>query len=325
MNKVFKFLSIFLLILFIGFGVLWYFIGPVDKNNEEQVFVVPQYDFSFDPTTDLYQKKLIKNKWAFELLRDNFFEGKDIKPGGYKLSSSMNSYQILKKITDKQDFFWFKISFCARREQIGEKLSETLGWGDEDLDKWNSAYKKLGSDYSEGVYYPDTYLLPVDESGDQIAMRFINRFNEKIAPYSNELLEKNIKWTTALKIASLIAREAAGTADDNLISGIIWNRLDQGMRLQIDSTMQYTYGKNEDGTWWGPIDLDQKLSESPYNTYLHKGLPPTPICSPDIDAIVSVLEPTETDCLFYLHDSAKQIHCAKTYAEHKSNIVKYLK
>lgn len=314
-----------MLFLFLLSGVVWWFLGPVEKSGEIKVFVVPQYDFSFNLVDSLYQQKLIRNKKAFEFLKDNFFKDKDIKQGGYNLSSSMNSFEILQKITGKQDLFWFKISFCARKEQIGEKLAETLGWDDQKLNQWNNTFSDPTSPYFEGVYYPDTYLLPVDESGSEIAERFIDRFNQEFEPLSNKFLEKNIKWTTALKIASLVEREAAGTSDMGIIAGVIWNRLNQGMRLQIDSTMQYTYGKNDDGTWWGPIDLEQKRNESPYNTYLHEGLPPTPICSPSIDAIKAVLNPEETDCLFYLHDSARQIHCAATYEEHKQNIEKYLR
>ena len=96
------------------------------------------------------------------------------------------------------------------------------------------------------------------------------------------------------------------------------------MRLQIDATMQYTLGKNESGSWWGNISLEQKQSDSPYNSYKNEGLPPTPICSPNVDFIDAALNPEETDCIFYLHDTNRQIHCAKTYSEHKDNIKLYL-
>ena len=117
---------------------------------------------------------------------------------------------------------------------------------------------------------------------------------------------------------------SAGKEDANLISGIIWNRLNQDMRLQIDAIMQYTLGKNESGSWWGGISLAEKQSDSSYNTYRHEGLPPTPICSLNIDFIEAALNPIETECIFYLHDANKQIYCAKTYEEHKENIRMYL-
>ncbi len=298
--------------------------GPVGKSKETEVIIVPQAEADFDIAQTLFEKKFIKNVKGFTFLLDNFAAGVVIKPGGYRLSQNMNAWTVLKKITGKEDLKWVTIAFCPRKEQVGEKLASELGWGREKLDEWNRLYKESKTEYFEGVYYPDTYLLPVDEDPSQIAERFINRFNEKFAPFADKYIAKNIKWTTGLKIASLIAREAGGINDMNIISGIIWNRLDEGMPLQIDATMQYTLGKNENGSWWGNIDLAEKKKDSPYNSYLHKGLPPTPICSPNIDAIEAVLDPVETDCLFYLHDSEGSIHCATTYKDHKANIKKYL-
>jgi len=236
----------------------------------------------------------------------------------------MWALDVFKKINGKPDLVWISYSSCLRKEQVGEILSEALGWNSTELTKWNTVYTNSSPEYFEGVYYPDTYLIPVDENGEQVARRLINRFNEKFAPLADKYVEANIRWVTGLKIASLISREAAGSLDMHLISGIIWNRLDKGMPLQIDATMQYTLGKNKEEKWWGAIDLKEQKNDSPYNSYLHKGLPPTPICSPNIDYVDAALNPEETDCLFYLHDHSKQIHCAVTYEEHLKNIKKYL-
>jgi len=235
----------------------------------------------------------------------------------------MYVWQILQKILGSPDLIWIVIPEGIRKEQIGEILSEKLKWNNNEMTKWNEAYADTKPDYIEGVYYPDTYLIPKDEKGNDIVVRMINRFNEKMDPLLTDFAVKNIKWTTGVKIASLIQREAAGSQDMPLISGIIWNRLEQGMKLQIDATMQYTKGKINN-KWWGTIDLTEKTVDSPYNTYLYKGLPPTPICNPGIIAIEAALNPQDTDCLYYLHDENKQIHCAKTYEQHKININKYL-
>jgi len=317
----------FLLIPLIVFGTLaitWNLFGAPGNSTQTQVFIVPRDDASFDSMTALENQKFIKSAKAFSFIINNFGGGSGILPGGYNLSQNMNAWQVMKKLTGKADLLWFKSSFCIRKEQVGEYLGETFGWDASQLSSWNSLYKNTDTDYYEGVYYPDTYLIPVNEVPKEVAQRFINNFNEKLAPLTEGFAQKNIKWTTGLKIASLIAREAAGKDDMKIISGIIWNRLNTGMPLQIDATMQYTLGKNANGSWWGSIDLTQKKSDSPYNSYKTKGLPPTPICSPNIDAIEAALNPAETDCIFYLHDSNKQIHCAKTYKEHLENIKKYL-
>ena len=325
MNKVIIILSVLLFILISLIVLVYIYLGPVGATDKTSVFIVPQNQESFDVIKSLKEQDLIRNENAIKFLMDNFAKNKEVKPGGYQLNQKMDSWQTLTKITGSPDLFWLTFSYCLRKEQIGEILANTLSWNEEELEDWNNLYKNSKSEYFEGLYYPDTYLLPIDESPEQIAQRFIDNFNEKFAPLSDKFLAKNIKWTTGLKIASLIAREAAGSTDMKLISGIIWNRLNSGIPLQIDSTMQYTLGKNADGRWWGNIDINQKQSDSLYNTYRYVGLPPTPICSPNINVIEAALNPEETDCLYYLHDAGGQIHCAKTYSEHLQNINKYLK
>ena len=322
MKTLIKITGLIIAIIFFSSSLAWAFFGPVNNSTTETTFIVPQNKASFNLVDSLFDQKLIKNKKGFEFLFKNFSNSTELKEGGYNLKQSMNAWEIIKNLEDKQDLLWVNIYACPRKEQVGEKLADILGWSETELNEWNNLNKN--TDYYEGVYYPDTYLIPVDECLEDISNIFINWFNENMTQLTDLFYEKNIKWTTGVKIASLIAREAAGREDDNLISGIIWNRLNNDMRLQIDATMQYTLGKNENGSWWGAIDLEQKQLDSPYNSYRNTGLPPTPICSPNIDFIEASLNPEETDCIFYLHDSTKKIHCAKTYQEHKENIRTYL-
>lgn len=319
MNKLLFFLFLIVSVIFLN----WFIFGPVG-GSKESIFIVPKNQDGFDTVQKLEDGKYIKNKAVFQLFKNIFLLHITIKPGGYELNGDMWAWDLLKKINGEPDLVWVSFGGCLRKEQIGEILSHALKWDDSELQKWNLTYTNVRQEYFEGVYYPDTYLIPIHESGDKIAQRLINRFNEKFNPFADKYIQANIRWVTGLKIASLIAREAAGKQDMHLISGIIWNRLNIGMPLQIDSTMQYTLGKNSEGKWWGSIDIKEKQNDSPYNTYLYKGLPPTPICSPSLDYIEAALNPEETDCLFYLHDSKQQIHCAKTYEEHLKNIETYL-
>lgn len=314
-------------ILFVTFIVIVLYgmtCGPVGSSREKKVFIIPKNQHNFNIINSLYEGKFIKNKHAFELLKNVFLLRPKIESGGYYLSDNMWASNIVAKLNGKPDLVWISFGGCLRKEQIGEILSNALGWSDNELEKWNTVYTNTKTEYFEGVYYPDTYLIPRHETGEQIAKRLINRFNEKFAPFADKYVTANIRWITGLRIASLIAREAAGKEDMHLISGIIWNRLNRGMPLQIDATMQYTLGKNKEGRWWGTVDLKEKQNDSPYNSYLHKGLPPTPICSPNIDYIEAALSPEETPCIFYLHDSKGQIHCAEEYEEHLKNIDTYL-
>lgn len=311
-----------LFVIILSLGVFYFFFGPTGDTKDEYILIVPKNVKNFDAVTELQDQKLVKNSLVFHFL--SRFIGHAIESGGYRLNHGMNVVQIIQKIAGKPDMVWISINYCLRKEHIGEILAKNLDWSDLQLADWNNLYSDPKHEYYEGVYYPDTYLIPRDESPKEVAKRFINRFNEQFGPYAQKYIDANIRWVTGLRIASLIAREAAGAKDMHLISGVIWNRLNIGMPLQIDATMQYTAGKRN-GNWWAPVDLAEKQSDSPYNTYLRKGLPPTPICSPSITYIEAALKPTETECLFYLHDKKGDIYCSKTYEEHKENIEKYLR
>src|SRR3989344_7327828 len=313
LNTLMKILFKLILILVVTITILtislYFVFGPVQRKETPVLFIIPEDQIGFEMVSDLYQQKLIRNPEAFRFLF-LLFSNKSIKSGGYRLNQKMNAWEIIQMLTREPDLVWVKIREGLRKEQIGEILQENLNWDNQQLDEWDKINTVSKIDYLEGVYFPDTYLLPKDETAGEISQRFINRFNEAMAPLFLEFAKKDIKWTTGVKIASLIQREAGGNEDMPLISGIIWNRLEIGMKLEIDATMQYTRGKTA-GEWWGPVDLKEKSTDSPYNTYLYKGLPPTPLCNPGLAAIKAALNPEETDCLFYLHDRSKQIHCGK--------------
>ena len=213
-----------------------------------------------------------------------------------------------------------------RKEQDAEILAQALKWDPSQ----EAAFMATPSDpdYLEGVFYPDTYFIPKNEDPATTADRMIADFNEHFASSSQEALAKNIKWTTALTVASIIQREAASSSDMALISGILWNRLDKNMPLQVDSTVQYardSASTTQDVDWWEPLKATDLSIDSPFNTYINTGLPPHPIDSPGLDAIEAAINPATTSCLYYIHDDNRQIHCSATYAGQQANIQKYLK
>lgn len=306
----------FFVSLFVSFiltcAVLWYFVAPVDGNGSKVVFVVPQQTDSFDVPRELKKQQLIRNETVFRW----FLVGKSVVPGGYRLNPSMSAWQIANTLTNAPQLVWVTVREGLRKEQIGELLGTKLGWTSDQEVAWNRQKE-------EGQFFPDTYLLPIDEPVSAVAQRFFDRFNEKFAPFLDQYTAKNIKWTTGIKIASLIERESGGDSDKRLIAGIIWNRLNIDMKLEIDATLQYIKGNSETG-WWPRVVPADKYLDSTYNTYRHAGLPSGPISNPGLASIEAALNPEETECIFYLHSPDKEIHCSVTYAEHVENIKKYL-
>jgi len=293
-----------------------------EDGNER--FVVALNSGTIDQAADsLLEQGFIRDKAEFIKVFGTE-EGEAIYPGGYKLSKDMSAAQIAKVLRNKPYMKWIVIPEGLRKEEIAELLANALGWPAGQKEKWINTYTTMEYDYIEGVYFPDTYLIPVDEEPLDAAQRLQAKFNEKFAVFLPKFNSQNIKWTTGLTFASIVQREAANASDMPLIAGILWNRLDQNMALNVDATLQYVRGNTGKG-WWAPISIADKQTDSPYNTYLNKGLPPHPICSPGISAIEATLDPAKTDCLYYLHDADRAIHCAKTYEEHLENIEKYLK
>ncbi|HZX01223.1 MAG TPA: endolytic transglycosylase MltG [Candidatus Paceibacterota bacterium] len=314
---------IFVVFVFLGSYFL-FFSSPQAKGGTVRLVIPLKEERSVDyAINSLYEVGAIKNKTTFRFALAFYGLSGKIRPGAYVMESGVNAFALASELKTR-DEKWMVIPEGLRKEEIGEMFAESFSWSDEELEKWANEYTTVQNDYFEGVYFPDTYLMPVDDSPEKVAERMINRFNEKFAPYAEGFAKENIKWTTGLKIASLVQREAAGKNDMPLIAGILWNRLLSNMKLEVDATLQYARGDAGNG-WWARVTKDDKKLDSPYNTYMYEGLPPYPIANPGIDAIEAVLYPEKTKCFFYLHDEDGQIHCAVTYEGHLENINKYLK
>ena len=305
------------IIAFFGAGFVL-FAAPQSGAAVEQFVVAPGATSTV--VQSVRDQGFVKNAFGLTLA----LHGRRVAPGGYLISKAMNAWQVANVLAAPPALRWVVIPEGLRKEEIVELLASALGWTEAQKQEWLTIDTVQPPDYFEGVYFPDTYLVPADETPAAVANRLRAKFNEAFAPYAPEAVKQNIKWNTLLKVASLIQREAAGKSDMPLIAGILWNRLLQGMKLEVDATLQYARGNVGQG-WWAPITVADKQLDSPYNTYKYKGLPPHPIANPGLDAILAALRPASTTCLYYLHDATRTIHCASTYAEHQANIERYLK
>ncbi|MBX4198201.1 endolytic transglycosylase MltG [Candidatus Parcubacteria bacterium] len=200
-----------------------------------------------------------------------------------------------------------------RREQIANQFATALGWTNKEKEKL------LGID--EGYLFPGIYVVSANAGPSDISKKLNDAFIKNVIDKQENLKNKTVDVDTIMKIASIIQREAAGPQDMEVISGIIWNRLFQGMNLDIDATLQYVKGNEE--TWWPGVNPEDKSLDSPYNTYKNVGLPPSPISNPGEAAINAALNPAQTKALFYIHDRNRKIHTAETYEQHKRNIQRY--
>jgi UPF0755 protein len=176
---------------------------------------------------------------------------------------------------------------------------------------------------NEGYLFPDTYLFAQDATIEQIIETMKNNFNQKYKQLSNT--QTTMTQAELVTIAALIEREGKHDEDRPLIASVIYNRLNEGMPLQIDATVQYVLGyQPSESSWWKRhLSLDDLGVSSAYNTYKHPGLPPTPIANPGIESLKAAMNPADTDYFFYITDKNGINHYGKTNAEHERNIEKY--
>ncbi|MES2225852.1 MAG: endolytic transglycosylase MltG [Patescibacteria group bacterium] len=312
--------AVALLILF----VLAYshFFGPAQKYGATEQFIIQPGTSVAQAAAALRTQGLIRSTWAVRFALLEMSGGRAVRPGGYELSGSMDAWTIAKALVGPPQLVFVTFPPSIRKEQMGAILADALNWSDDEKTEWDTTATEPDPDFAEGVYYPDTYLIPGDQTPAQVAARMRGRFTDVFAPYAKEALAKGLKWTDVLTLASIVDREA-GHSDKALVAGILWNRIHHHMLLQADATLQYI--KGTEGNWWPVPTAADKYLESEFNTYKHVGLPPHPIDNPSLDSIAAVLDPESTNCLYYLHDDSHGIHCSLTYAGQKSNVDKYLK
>ncbi len=154
------------------------------------------------------------------------------------------------------------------------------------------------SNGKQGYLFPDTYFFYRLDTVEEIITKLSNNFNNHIRKINYLVKASGKKLPEIITMASIIQKEAKGKKDASIISGILWKRIKLGIPLQVDA---------------------DKL------TYKVKGLPPEPIDNPGLVSIMASLEPTKSPYLYYLHDKKGNVHFAKTFKEHKKNIIRYLR
>ncbi|MDD4624778.1 MAG: endolytic transglycosylase MltG [Candidatus Pacebacteria bacterium] len=314
MKKIF--FSLLLLIL-AGFflHLLVQFLPPYSSRTAKESFILAKKTSDQALAVRLEEGGFVRSRTAFEqALKIKNLQGK-IQPGGYYLSKNMSVFEIIEVLSSGPIQRWVTLPEGLRKEETADILGENLGW--------DSEQRQLFLDNSkEGYLFPETYLLDVDWSGGDIAKRLSGQFDKEFKVLS-EGYDDGLSRDELVVLASLVQRESRGAEEMSMVSGIIFNRLNMGMKLDIDSTLQYQTGSPEN--WWPKVSAGVKSMESLYNTYLNKGLPPSPICSPGEEALVASMFPKKNSYLYYLHDAEGEAHYAETYEDHLRNIEKYLK
>lgn len=179
----------------------------------------------------------------------------------------------------------------------------------------------IRADQKEGFLYPDTYFFPQNADAQDVMRIMEKNFDNKIAPYKNDIENSKYTLSEILAMASLVENEAGSASFETKqrVAGVLWKRVEVGMLIQADAVFPFIYQRPL------PRVLNIHLeSDSPYNLYKYTGLPPGPISSPSIDSIRAALDPVITQDLFYLTGFDGKFYYARTNAGHEQNRRLYL-
>ena len=279
----------------------------------------------------LAEKGVVDDAFVFRLFVQQKGKEKNLLPGKYMLLTGSEYEDVLNTIMAGEKVVLYKLAIPEgyRIMQTKEKILSDITFIDAgDLEEAMNIqnYKQIygfldeNSTNLEGFLFPKTYDITVDYSPKNIIEMLLAQYQVE-----TQLLdwsyaeEKGYTKYDILKIASLIEREAYIPEERALISAVIHNRLSTdktNQLLQIDATVQYALG--EPGDWWPIIYIPDYEFDSPYNTYIHQGLPPTPICSPGLASIKAALAPADVNYLYYvvIDENTHEHKFSETFEEH---------
>ncbi|HEX6107987.1 MAG TPA: endolytic transglycosylase MltG [Ktedonobacteraceae bacterium] len=323
---------------------------PVNTDQGKSVIIVVQNgDTAHTIADELQAKGLIRNALAFRIWAR--IKGLDIhlQAGAYNLKTDLTIDAIISQLLAQPDYFVVSIPEGLRIEQIAQRLGtagipkfntqEFLKYTKQPIQFPDAAkYPILKSIPSgsgmEGLLFPDTYLIPVNATARDVVNMMLTEFNDKVQQNHLDIRAKqnNLSVYQVVILASIVEREVRFNQDRPLVASVFWNRIykpnnETVGRLQDDPTVEYARDSQPGTTiYWKPLqDVGGNIApNSPWNTYTHAGLPPTPICSPGLASLKAAAAPTKTDYYYFLSKKDGTIVYAKTKTEFEMDVKKYL-
>jgi len=248
----------------------------------------------------------------------------ELQAGTYELSAAMSPADIVALVrsgSTKQHTV--TIPEGLRLTEVADRLAEAgITTRGDFIDATREEYDypfltdlPAGADL-EGFLFPDTYTFPEGTNAHDVVDRMLATFSAKITPLLSAIDESDLSLFEIVTLASIVEAEVPHAEDRTKAASVFLNRLGEDMRLQADSTVAYFLNVHR-------VDLtsDELATDDPYNTYVHTGLPPGPIGNPSLNAIESVLDPAESDLLYFVSNpETNETFFAETLEEHNDNI-----
>ncbi|MDH5174194.1 MAG: endolytic transglycosylase MltG [Elusimicrobiota bacterium] len=286
-------------------NLMVFFLSP--RYGKTALVTIEQGMTAHEVAELLEKEGLISSKNYFLFLLRLRGVHRKIKAGIYEVNSKESTWRVISKLflgKSKKVKLAIPEGFTAR--QIAQ-LVEEKGLGEKDKFLEIVEQKKL-----EGYLFPETYFIDYDTSQEEIVDMMVGQFN-KVFTQGMEERGKKFKFTKrdTIIMASVIEKEAVKDEERPLISAVFHNRLKKRWYLESCATVQYALGEHKEKLTYEDVKVN-----SPYNTYIHFGLPPGPICNPGLAAIEAALYPAETDLMFFVTKGEGTHRFSKYYQKH---------
>lgn len=330
-------ISIIIIIIVAAIGAFFYARGQIyfshGSKSSSVMFNITKGEGNGVIAADLQTEGLISQKIYFWIYLKSHNLLNKIYPGTYLLNGNLTIPEIAAIITNPQKVF-VSITFPEgwSASQMADRLSANGFDGKSFLDMVNNPSKDILSQFSvfsdkpaaanlEGYLFPDTYSFSKDATPEGILKKILNNTDSKItADMKTEAANQKKTIFQILIMASILEKEVKTPEDFKIVSGIFWRRMAIGMPLQSDATLEYVLKTND-----FQHSVAQTKTDSPYNTYMYKGLPPGPISNPGIDTIFAALNPEKTAYNYFLTDPKNPSNTvySVTFEQHVANKLKF--
>jgi len=306
------------IILIIGLLSIYtylYLIRPPDQFPLQTIVTVPSGESSKQISEILEEDGIVRSALMFRIMATILGQERDLHAGDYIFTEPLDVFHVARTIgigAYGLEPLKIRIPEGATTRQMATVFSI-------ELQNFNAQNFLVQATPLEGYLFPDTYFFLPNATEKTVIEAMQQDFDVHEATIETQVEAFGKPLSDDVIMASIIEREANNTQDRRMIAGVLWNRIARGMPLQSDVTLQYTLPKPD-----SQLTLADLQSESSYNTYTNKGLPPGPIGSPSLSSLVAAVTPVKSNDLYYLADKSGVTHYCPTFACQLANEKKYL-
>ena len=299
-----------------------------DVRAEQAIFIVEKGDTVRAVAAKLKGQGIIEDTWPLLLGYKVFFRNKTLKAGEYALDLPLSHRQILTQLTEGRiNLRPLTVPEGLTRRETAALLKTILFTTEEDFLKASenlSLISDLDPDAKnlEGYLFPETYHIPSKITVDRIVSVMVDQFRQVYTPeWEKRAAELGMNVREVVTLASLIEKETSIPEERALVSAVFHNRLNRRMKLDCDPTI--IYALKESGEFTGNLRKKHLSLDSPYNTYIYGGLPPSPIANPGRDSLQAALYPADVDYLYFVSKNDGSHHFSTSFREHQNAVNRF--